>query len=397
MRPGLLRIPAYPGAQIALRFAPVRDRDVFDPSSWANHPLTEVDGQPGWFELDLDALAPPDGVWEYEFLLAGDARNPIPDPYANQITRFGGYRGVITVAEGVVSTPPFRWDDELSADHPLVPNDQLVICEVPLRWMTEPSGDTADRQIGLGTFDEMVFERLDDLVALGVTAIELLPIAASPDTLNWGYGTRFFLAPDFDMGSVADLRYLIKRCHQRGIRVLLDVVMNHSNECPLERLDRDRFYLRSKADQPDRWNYGGVPFEYRVPDRDGYFPAREFQCQTGEYWVREYHVDGFRIDAFKDIDQWDFIQEFADRARTEHARWFPDRPFYVVAEDSWFRTQSTRDDPGNPRGRAVVDAVWSFPYADECRRLLVGELTTAWGQPSRRARLCDSQRHDALG
>src|SRR5437016_13689099 len=83
-------------------------------------------------------------------------------------------------------------------------------------------------------FDRVIFDHLDALADLGINAIELLPIQDSPATLSWGYGSRFFFAPDFDMGGPVDLKVLIKRCHQRGIRVILDVVMNHANACPLE-------------------------------------------------------------------------------------------------------------------------------------------------------------------
>src|SRR5581483_5510594 len=100
------------------------------------------------------------------------------------------------------------------------------------------------RQIDLGTFDSALFERLDGLTELGINAIEFLPIQDSPDTLNWGYGTRFFFAPDFDMGTPVDLKFFIKQCHRRGIRVFLDVVMNHAaKKCPLLALAEDWFFL----------------------------------------------------------------------------------------------------------------------------------------------------------
>jgi 1,4-alpha-glucan branching enzyme len=106
-----------------------------------------------------------------------------------------------------------------------------------------------------------------------------------------------------------------------------------------------------------------------------------------EFWVREYHVDGFRIDEFRGIDHWEFIQTFATRARAELQRLFPGRPFVVIAEDSWRRAAAARDDPGNPGGRAVVDAIWNFAFRDEVRRLLRDEVVTRWGEPARRDRI----------
>jgi 1,4-alpha-glucan branching enzyme len=76
-----------------------------------------------------------------------------------------------------------------------------------------------------------------------------------------------------------------------------------------------------------------------------------------EFWVSEYHVDGFRIDDFADINNWDFVQEFHDRATVQSQALFPNKPFLVVAEDSNRRFVTTADDSSNPGGRKVVDAI----------------------------------------
>jgi 1,4-alpha-glucan branching enzyme len=170
--------------------------------------------------------------------------------------------------------------------------------------------------------------------------------------------------------------------------VLLDVVMNHDNQCPLRRLDLERYFLRSRDDEPGRGDdYGQKLFRYREPHADGTFPARDFHSQWAEFLIREYHIDGFRIDEFRGIDNWEFVQEFRDRAWRVHQLVFPDRPFLVIAEDSWRRAVTTRDDPHNPNGRKVTDAIWNFTFRDETRRLLLDEIRTAWGEPSRRDRV----------
>src|SRR5262249_31206370 len=159
----------------------------------------------------------------------------------------------------------------------------------------------------------------------------------SPDTLNWGYGTRFFFAPDYDMGAAFDLKLFIKRCHQRGISVILDVVMNHSKQCPLEKLAERWFYIDTKTEElgppPSREQrnaWGGKAFRFR-DQKNGSFMARDFHYRMAEYWVREYHVDGFRIDEFKGIDNWDFVREFRRRALVEHQKLTPARPFIVIS------------------------------------------------------------------
>lgn len=120
-------------------------------------------------------------------------------------TRLGGYRGVLRMRDGHRYRLPFDWQGELAAGGRLPNNNELVLYELPMRWV-DSSSDAVDRQVGLGTFDKAIFERLAYLQRLGVNAIELLPVQDSTDTLNWGYGTRFLFAPDVDMGEPVDLK-----------------------------------------------------------------------------------------------------------------------------------------------------------------------------------------------
>jgi pullulanase/glycogen debranching enzyme len=180
----------------------------------------------------------------------------------------------------------------------------------------------------------------------------------------------------------------VKQCHRRGIRVIFDVVMNHARECPLAKLDFDSYYLHNPGEEPGRGDsYGADMFRYRTRGADGTFAAREFHYLWAEFLIREYHADGFRVDEFRGIDNWEFIQEFRDRAWKIHQAYFPGRPFIVIAEDSWRRTVITQDDGFNPNGRRVTDSMWNFSFRDEIRRCLRDELTTQWGEPSRGERI----------
>ncbi len=389
---GLLQIPAPTASTVALSLAPLSARDTFDPANWRRESMTASTSAAGHFEIDLDTLHLPDGAYEYEFLLDAAPGTPsrrVPDPYAEELTRFGGYRGVFHIAAGKRVRRSFSWADEFPPGVSLPNNNALVIYEMPLRWMTAAPDDDDYRQIDLGTFDSALFERLDDLADLGINAIEFLPIQDSPDTLNWGYGTRFFFAPDIDMGSPVDLKFFIKQCHRRGIRVILDVVMNHSAaKCPLLSLAEDWFYLPpGSTEEGDRPDWGGRTFRYVRPAPDGHHPAREFHYRMAEFWVREYHLDGFRLDEFKGINNWEFVQTFRERAWSTQQAHFPGRPFVVIAEDSWRRAEVTQDLPANPNGRQVTDAIWNFAYRDEIRRLLRAGITTQFGQPSRTERV----------
>jgi 1,4-alpha-glucan branching enzyme len=379
-----LRIPAPDAARVEVRFASLLDRDKFDRPTWRHVPMSRLSGRQGWWTLSVAGLGVPDGDYEYEFILDGDDAAPVADPFANEIVRFDGYRGLLRIRGGGRSSLPFDWSDELPAGVRLPDNNEIVIYEMPLRWMASAGADF--RQVDLGTFDDAIFQRLGDLTDLGVNAIELLPVQDSPDTLNWGYGTRFFLAPDFDVGGPVDAKLFVKRCHQHGIRVIIDVVMNHANKCPLEQLAADWFFLpdNSKEEGEDRNGWGGRLFRFVRPAPDGAHPARDFHLAMAEHWIEQYHVDGFRIDEFKSINNWDFVQQFRQRAWAKHLALFPGRPFIVIAEDSNRRAEVTQDRPGR---RKIVDAIWGFAYRDEMRRLLRDGIRTEFGQHSRRDRV----------
>ncbi len=386
----VLAVPARADA-VELHSAPLARRDRF--VTWRKDPLQPSAERPGWFEINLQELQLDDGDYEYEFLVKRPRENGpgmeeviAADPYAEEITRFSGYRGVFHIKDGKRWRQPFYWGDEFPDGERLANNNKLVIYELPMRWTENAPEDR--RQVALGTFEKAVFARLDEWKALGVNAIELLPVQDSADTLNWGYGTRFFFAPDLDMGGPVDLKYFVKKCHQRGIRVIFDVVMNHARLCPLKDLDHDSYFLDRPGDEPGRGDdYGGDMFRYRSRGADGTFAAREFQYRMAEFLIRECHADGFRIDEFRGIDHWEFIQEFRDRAWSAHQAQFPGRPFLVIAEDSWRRAVITHDAPQNPRGRKVTDSMWNFAHRDELRRAMRDHLKTAWGQPSRRDRI----------
>jgi pullulanase/glycogen debranching enzyme len=382
-RYGLLRIPAPTAHGVSIRFSSLVNRDQFNPAGWPSYPLVASAAYPGWWEFDIDAQALADGTYEYEFLLNADPNNPVSDPYADAITRFGGYRGLFHVAAGKRVDPTFRWDPGVEAGGGLAQNNQIVVYEMPLKWM---SSATDNSLVDLGTFDEVIFEHLDSLKALGINCIELLPIEDTSQTLDWGYGTRFYFAPDYDMGTPVDAKFFVESCHARGIRVILDVVMAFfSPTCPLGTLASPWFMAPQNENGRNGW--GQNLFEYNLPAYDTYYAAREFLCQMAEFWVTEYHIDGFRIDDFPDIDNWDFVQEFHDRATAASTAAFPGKPFLVVAENSNRQFVTTGPDPNNPNGRKVVDAIWNFGFQQEIRQLATGSLTTSFGQASRTLRV----------
>jgi 1,4-alpha-glucan branching enzyme len=382
---GVLRVPATNAERVVVRFAPVLSRDTFDPADWRHEELSAHPDVSDWYELNIDDLDLDDGRYEYEFLVYRGEDDPdvAADPFAEEITRFQGHRGTFRIRDGEAFHPPFDWSGELPEGVGLPRNDELVIYELPVRWAAPAEGHKRD--VPDGDFQDLLSERLDYLADLGVNAVELLPIQDAAVSLDWGYGTRFFSAPDLDFGGPIDAKFLIKECHRRGIRVFMDIVMNHSRECPLETLAPDRFYL-DPDEEPGRPDWGGRRFDFEA-EADGHHPAREFLVEMAAFWIREYRIDGFRLDEFKGMDHPAFVQEFHDRVREVQADAFPDRPFLVVAEDSWNRTRIVHDDEDNPDGRQVVDSMWNFDYREESRRLVRDEIDTEPKEPSRSDRI----------
>jgi 1,4-alpha-glucan branching enzyme len=386
-----LRIPVIGADKVWLRLASLPREGTFKPDGWRHAKLSRT--RDDWWEIDLSTLNLTDGAYEYEFVVDwadGKPSQPVADPYAEQATRFSGYRGVLHIRDGNRVRLGFSWDNELQSG-PLPYNNEMVIYELPMRWV-DAGEDGQSRQVGLGTFEKALFERLWDgassMRALGVNCIELLPVQDSPDTLNWGYGTRFFFAPDYDMGEPFDLKLFIKHCHQHRIRVILDLVMNHAKKCPLRDLAFDKFFLRNGNEEPGpdnkpRDGWGGNIFRYRAPVNGVYY-ARDFHYGMAKYLIKEYHIDGFRLDEFKGIDNYDFIREFTRRAHDIHRNAFPGRPFIVIAEDSWRRAGITEVPPS---GTPVVDSMWDFAFRDDIRRLVSNTLWTALGNAARSKRV----------
>ena len=175
-----------------------------------------------------------------------------------------------------------------------------------------------------GTFSG-VTERLDYLADLGITALELMPLADFPGRRNWGYDGVFPFAPDSTYGRPADLKTLVQAAHARGMMVLLDVVYNHFGP--------EGNYLNAYAPQffTDRhctpWG-NGINF-----DGPNSRPVREFFIHNALYWLTEYHFDGLRLDAVHaivDDSSPDILTELAETVRSAVG---PDRRVHLVLEN----------------------------------------------------------------
>ena len=253
----------------------------------------------GWFEVVTDAAKP--GT-QYRFRINGEQE--VPDP----ASRFQP-QDVHGPSE-VVDPQAFDWRDGAWRGRRW---EEAVIYELHVGAFSSA-----------GTFFA-VRERLDYLADLGITAVELMPIADFPGRRNWGYDGVFLFAPDNVYGRPQDLKELVQSAHERGIMVLLDVVYNHFGP--------EGNYLRSYAPQffTDR---------HRTPWGDGINfdgPAsrvvRDFFIQNALYWLTEYHFDGLRLDAVHaiiDDSTPHILEELADAVRNAIE---PDRHVHLLLEN----------------------------------------------------------------
>lgn len=170
-----------------------------------------------------------------------------------------------------------------------------------------------------------VAERLGHLRELGVTALELMPIAAFPGARNWGYDGVLPYAPAAPYGTPDDLAALIRAAHQRGLGVFLDVVYNHFGP------EGNYLHLYAEPFFTERHHTPwGAAIDFSLPE------VRRFFLENALYWTLIYGFDGLRIDAvhaIHDDSEVHFVDELAARVRQEAVRVAPGRQVHVVLEN----------------------------------------------------------------
>ncbi|MDZ4753284.1 MAG: malto-oligosyltrehalose trehalohydrolase [Phycisphaerae bacterium] len=212
-----------------------------------------------------------------------------------------------------------------------------------------------------GTFDAVI-PRLAALRALGVTAIELMPIAQFPGERNWGYDGVQLYAAQWSYGGLPGLRRLVDACHAHGLAVILDVVYNH--------LGPEGNYLGDFGPYfTDRYRTPwGAALNFDGADSDH---VREFFVQNSLFWTRDCGIDGLRLDAVHaiiDHSARTFVEELAARNHAEAER--QGRRVLIIAE-------SGDNDPKLIRpasiGGLALDGCWNDDYHHAIRAALTGE------------------------
>ena len=288
----------------------------------------------GYFEATVDDAAP--GT-TYQYVAEG--RN-LPDP----ASRFqpSGVHGPSQVVDS-----RFDWRD--AAWHGL-PLEQYIVYELHVGTFTRE-----------GTFDAVI-PHLPYLNDLGVTAIELMPIAQFPGSRNWGYDGAFPFAAQNSYGGPLGLKRLVDACHQRGLAVVLDVVYNHLGP-EGNYLAAFAPYFTEKYKTP--W---GRALNFDGPDSD---EVRTFFLENALYWIDECHVDALRLDAIHaihDESAFPFLAELGEAMHREGERLH--RHVYVFPESALNDTRIL-----NPRDASGMglDAQWSDDFHHALHALLTGE------------------------
>ncbi|SCX84086.1 maltooligosyl trehalose hydrolase [Nitrosospira sp. Nsp13] len=217
----------------------------------------------GWFELITSHAS---AGTRYRFEVNGGLRVPDPASRFNPDDVHG--------ASEVIDSADFDWQDAA--------------------WRGRPWKEAVVYELHVGTFSPEgtftgVMERLDYLAKLGVTAIELMPVADFPGARNWGYDGVLPYAPDSRYGRPDDLKALIQAAHARGLMVLLDVVYNHFGP------EGNYLHVYAKEFFTERHH---TPWGAAINfDGPGSRDVREFFIHNALYWLHEYHLDGLRLDA----------------------------------------------------------------------------------------------------
>jgi maltooligosyltrehalose trehalohydrolase len=249
----------------------------------------------GWCERVVPSAGPGS---RYHYVVDG---RPVPDPASRfQPADVHGQSEVIDPAA-------YDWRDEAWRGRPF---EELVFYELHTGAFS-----------AAGTFAG-VAGNLDHLIDLGITAVELLPVADFPGRRNWGYDGVLPFAPDAQYGRPEDLKRLVDTCHARGLAVFLDVVYNHFGpEGNYLHLYAPGFFAERHTTP---W---GAAIDFARPE------VRRFYVENALYWLEEFHLDGLRFDAvhaIRDDTKPPFLVELA---KTVRQRLGHERQIHLVLEN----------------------------------------------------------------
>jgi maltooligosyltrehalose trehalohydrolase len=273
-----------------------------------------------------------------------DGSTPLPDPRSQW--QPAGVHGASYVAEGIERNPSVG----IGAKFRAKPLEQAIIYELHIGTFTAEGTYASAR------------EKLRHLVELGVTHLELMPLATFPGRRGWGYDGVDLFAPFPAYGTPRELAAFVDDCHSRGLAVLLDVVYNH--------LGPDGNYLGQFAPYfTDRYKTGwGAAINYDGPHSEG---VRRFVIDNALMWLRDYGFDGLRLDAVHAIFSFEAVhvlEELAIAVKTLGQEL--DRPLVLIAESDLNDPRLVRDRSSGGYG---LDAQWTDDFHHALHRHFTGE------------------------
>jgi len=276
----------------------------------------------------------------YVYRLSGGAAG-LPDP-ASRFQPDGVHGWSAVVDPGSFTWSDGEWFGREIAD--------LVIYEIHIGTFTQE-----------GTFDAAL-RHLRELRALGITAIEIMPVAQFPGMRNWGYDDVFPYAVQNSYGGPEGLRRLVNAAHRVGLAVILDVVYNH--------LGPEGNYLPQFGPYfTDRYRTPwGQAINFDGPESDR---VREYFVENALYWIDEYHIDGLRLDAVHaicDFSAVHILEEIADRVHDLGLSL--GRQTLVIAESDLNDPRLVRS---KERGGYGLDAAWNDDFHHAVHAALTGE------------------------
>ncbi|MFM2285696.1 MAG: hypothetical protein RLZZ543_1193 [Bacteroidota bacterium] len=261
------------------------------------------DGQYFWIEIsNLD----PNQEYRFQYYIDWEGlrvtdpySEKVIDPWNDQWISPNTYPNLLPYptgkGEGVVgvlqSQPtPYNWDNTYTYNRP--PKEDLVVYELLVRDFSTAR-----------TFTEII-NRLPYLGALGVNAIELMPVAEFDGNDSWGYNPNFFMAVDKSYGTRNELKRLVDSCHARGIAVISDVVFNHSwGLNPMVQMYFDGSTNQTTSQSPWFNPIATHPFSVGTDFNHESQATKFFVKKVLKHWLQEYKIDGFRFDLSKGFTQ----------------------------------------------------------------------------------------------
>jgi maltooligosyltrehalose trehalohydrolase len=311
-----------------------RSKNVEVQTGGKRFPMTTGPG--GWWKADI---SPAKAGGDYGFILDGEG--PFPDPRSPLQPH-----GVHQLSQ-VTDLNQFRWTDR--------------------NWQAPPLSSAIFYELHIGTFTPegtflSAIEKLSHLVALGVTHVELMPVAEFSGSRGWGYDGVDLFAPHHAYGAPDDLKKLVDACHARGLAVILDVVYNHLGPTG-NYLAKFAPYFTEKF--ATFWGQG-VNFDGAESGE-----VRRFFCDNALMWLRDFHFDGLRLDA---------VHGMADTSAThilEQLKIEVEKLSAHLGRQLVLIPESDLNDPRllwpRDRGGFQLDAQWSDDFHHALHTVLTGE------------------------